>query len=175
MTITKTRVLVKSILVAGLAALAVALAVACSGPVAGTGEGRQEASDSTFGVLPVEEAALVVREHLDDDDFVLLDIRTPIETAGGHLPGAQFLDFYDSAFRSELQKLDRTDTYLIYCRTGNRTGQAYALMTNLGFERVYDMGGGITEWIQRGYPICQETVDGYQLCYGTWPDAEDGT
>lgn len=162
-------------LIALFAALAAFGAVACSGPV-GANVGEVDTSTGgAFGVVTPQEAAVIVRDRLDDPTFVILDIRTPQEIAQGHLPEAAFMDFYAPSFRDDLAQLDRSKTYLIYCRTGNRTGQAYAIMEELGFEKVYDMGGGITQWIALGYPICRSENDGPQLCYGVWPEPQNGS
>jgi len=57
------------------------------------------------------------------------------------------MDSYSPTFADDVETLDRDATILIYCRTGNRTGQTYETMMSLGFEWVYDLDRGITEWI----------------------------
>jgi rhodanese-related sulfurtransferase len=77
----------------------------------------------------------------DRDDVQVIDVRTPQEFGQGHLDGAELLDIYDPGFRDDVAGLDRDATYLLYCRSGNRSGQAAALMQDLGFAEVYDAGG----------------------------------
>ncbi len=84
-------------------------------------------------------------------DHVLLDIRTNPEFNQGHLKGAEMLDFYGPGFKAELQKLDRDKPYLIYCRSGNRTGQTLKLMEQLGFTNVADLHNGIISWVKAGF------------------------
>ena len=117
-----------------------------------------------YGLISPEEAFAVIQAYQEDPDFVLLDIRTPAEVEAGHLPDAENLDFYDSAFRDDLAALDRNKIYLIYCRTANRTGQAWILMTELGFEKVYDLDGGIRLWNDMGYPICVGAIGKGHTC-----------
>lgn len=74
---------------------------------------------------------------------VLLDVRTPGEFSAGHLEGATNVDFENSSFMSELQKLDKTKPYFLYCRSGNRSGQVRTIMKREGFENIYDLQGGI--------------------------------
>ena len=105
----------------------------------------------------------------DDPEFVLLDIRTTPEIDAGHLSGAVALDFYSDTYRDDLAALDRDLIYLIYCRTGNRTGQTYQIMEGLGFEQVYDMGGGITQLIAAGYPVCLGALNAEHTCSGEFP------
>jgi len=121
-----------------------------------------------FGEIESDEAASVIVALLDDPSFVSLDIRTPAEVESGHLPGAVNVDFRSSTFDAEIDRLDRNATYLIYCRTANRTGQAYVRMMEMGFAKVYDMQGGITQWIQLGYPVCVGTL-GEHTCAGEYP------
>jgi rhodanese-related sulfurtransferase len=85
----------------------------------------------------------------------VLDIRTPEEFAAGHLDGARNLDFYNSNFQSEIAKLDKAKTYLIYCRSGNRSGQAVSLFKNAGFKELYDLRGGISAWQSANLQVVQ--------------------
>ncbi len=77
------------------------------------------------------------------DEAVLLDVRTPGEFADGHIEGAINVDYSDPSFVSEIKKLDTSKTYFVYCRSGNRSGSAAALMSEHGFTSVFDMQGGI--------------------------------
>lgn len=99
-----------------------------------------------FGLLEPEEAAALA----DDDTITVIDVRTPEEYAEGHLEGATLIDFYDAGFAEELAALDPDETYLIYCRSGNRSGQTATMMADLGFERVFDLDGGILAWNAAG-------------------------
>lgn len=83
-------------------------------------------------------------------DLVVLDIRTPEEVAEGVLPGAIAIDFYSDTFRDQLAELDRGVPYLVYCRSGNRSAEAVTMMTDLGFEEIYELDGGIVSWVGAG-------------------------
>ncbi len=72
---------------------------------------------------------------------VLLDVRTPAEFAGGHLEGARNVDFLASGFADAVAPLDRDATYYLYCRSGNRSGQAAQRMKAMGFADVHNIGG----------------------------------
>lgn len=74
---------------------------------------------------------------------VLLDVRTPGEFASGHLEGALNVDFNNPTFSEEMQKLDKEKPYFVYCRSGNRSGQAIAMMKNGGFKNLVELQGGI--------------------------------
>lgn len=74
---------------------------------------------------------------------ILLDVRTPAEYDAGHLEGAININFESPSFASELQRLDKTKTYFVYCRSGNRSGQAITIMQKAGFGHIAELQGGI--------------------------------
>ena len=74
------------------------------------------------------------------DGTVLLDVRTAGEHAAGHLDGAQLLDFTGGDLAAAIPSLDPDAEYLVYCRSGNRSGQAIALMERAGFTNLTNLG-----------------------------------
>lgn len=109
--------------------------------VAGCGEGPLGAASADGGAAVetvTADAAVDLLETRDDLDII--DVRTPEEHADGHLVDATLLDFASGAFEEEVGDLDRDQAYLLYCRTGNRSGQAAAIMEELGFTDVVDAG-----------------------------------
>ena len=74
------------------------------------------------------------------DETILLDVRTPEEYAAGHLNGAQLLDFNAGDVAAAVPNLDPDAEYLVYCRSGNRSGQAIALMEQAGFTNLTNLG-----------------------------------
>ncbi|MCK0158407.1 rhodanese-like domain-containing protein [Cellulophaga sp. F20128] len=83
----------------------------------------------------------------EDDNAFVLDVRTEDEVAEGYIPNATNIDIYlGQGFLEELEKLDRTKSYYVYCRSGNRSGQACAIMNSLGFENAYNLEGGFMNW-----------------------------
>lgn len=155
-----------------VAAVSAAVMVGCSGPIAVGPGGGQPSGPPAYGLIDPQLAASVIIEQQDDPNFVLLDVRTDTEIESSHISGAESLDFSSSTFQHDLAQLDRGKTYLIYCRSGNRTGQTYRMMMDLGFEKVYDMDGGITDWINRGYPVCQGPLAAGHTCSGAFPIQE---
>jgi len=87
-----------------------------------------------------------------NSSVVIIDIRTLDEYEVYHLKGALNIDFYKDDFADMLDALDKAKTYMIYCRTGRRTGtdekNARDLMKSLGFSAVYNMLGGIHEFVK---------------------------
>ena len=76
-----------------------------------------------------------------DPDAVVIDVRTPQEFAEGHLRGATNIDVQSGSFEQEVSELETGGSYVVYCRSGNRSARAVELMTNLGFQHVVDAGG----------------------------------
>jgi phage shock protein E len=74
------------------------------------------------------------------DSRVVIDVRGPDEVAEGAIIGATVLDFNAGEFQAKIGDYDRNAAYLVYCRSGNRSGQAVAIMKELGFTDVIDAG-----------------------------------
>jgi len=83
----------------------------------------------------------------------IIDVRTPEEYAGGHIGNAVNVDYYSASFKDEINGFARDRTYIIYCRTGARSAGARDIMKELGFQKIYNMDGGITDWIAKGLPV----------------------
>lgn len=94
----------------------------------------------------------MIRNHQDNLNFVILDVRTLPEFTGEHLENALNLDYHAETFPDALNELDKNKTYLIYCRTGRRSGIALGIMKELNFREVYNMLGGIVQWKEAGLP-----------------------
>jgi rhodanese-related sulfurtransferase len=106
---------------------------------------------SGISTISVDAAAAITDNP--PDDLVVLDVRTPEEFAEGHLEGAVLIDFYAADFADQLAALDANVPYLVYCRSGNRSGQALGVMEQLGFTSVVDVDGGIVAWTDAGLPV----------------------
>lgn len=78
---------------------------------------------------------------------VVIDVRTPGETAAGVIEGVDlFIDFNAPNFAAEVAKLDKSKTYVLYCRSGGRSAAASQVFVDKGFKTVYNLAGGITAW-----------------------------
>lgn len=108
---------------------------------------------ATEQAISARQFKLLLDEHRGDSDVVLLDVRTPKEFSNGHIEGALLLDYHARDFVDRLKALDRDKTYLIYCRSGNRSGQSLTIFEKLGFQDAYHMATGINGWLQEKYPL----------------------
>lgn len=128
-------------LLAALLATGALLVAGCSSSA--TTEGDLET------VAPTDAAEVIA----SDGDVIVLDIRTPEEYSAGVIEGAINIDFYDADFSDQLDTLDKDAHYVVYCRSGNRTGQAMGTFANLGFAEVTEIDGGIANWHGAGLPV----------------------
>lgn len=138
---------IASLRLAALGMLLVALTLLLPAPLmAGSGD------------LTPQAAMQRIVELGDKPDFVLLDVRTPGEYNKGHIQGAKLLDYYHRDFLKRLKTLDREKNYLLYCRTGNRSGRTLTVMGKLGFKRAAHLAGGIVAWQGKGYSLIKSKV-----------------
>ena len=122
-----------------------------------TGPGRtttQTATPAASTVVDVttKEAWDMVQAHRGQPDFVVVDVRTPDEYNSGHIEGAINIDYLAQTFKADVSAMNMNRTYLVYCRSGTRSRSATTTMAGLGFEHVYNMLGGFTEWQKEGFP-----------------------
>ena len=105
--------------------------------------------------VTVAQAQKLIKERAGKADFVILDVRTPEEFAEGHIDGAVNRDVQSRDFEKRLRTLDRNKSYLVYCRTGNRSRQAILAMEALGFRAIFHMNEGIVKWKQQNLPLAR--------------------
>lgn len=86
-------------------------------------------------------------------DSVIIDVRTPGEFAGGHLEGALNIDIQSPDFAAQISQLDPNGDYFVYCRSGNRSGQAISQMTNMGFTSMTNGGSVSNASSVSGVPV----------------------
>jgi rhodanese-related sulfurtransferase len=108
---------------------------------------------SGFTDVTVDQGRELVQRRAGQTDFIILDVRTPEEFAEGHLAGALNINVLAPDFAARLATLDRGKTYLVYCRTGNRSTKAVQAMERLGFRSVYHMVEGMVGWQKKGFPV----------------------
>ena len=110
-----------------------------------------DGSSSSQSATTLDAAAF--GERVASDGVVVLDVRTPEEFAAGHLAGAVNVDLESGSFESDITGLDQAAPYAVYCRSGNRSGQAMGIMQDAGFTDVAHLDGGIVAWQEAGGQI----------------------
>lgn len=117
--------------------------------IAVTGCIGQDAGDVPVGYIDVN--ASQAKEMIDSGEFFLLDVRTQEEYDEGHINGSILIPV--EVIGSRLDELPEDMKILVYCRTGIRSAQASQVLVDNGFEQVYNMKGGINEWMNSGYEV----------------------
>ncbi|WP_194778061.1 rhodanese-like domain-containing protein [Pararhodonellum marinum] len=85
-------------------------------------------------------------KEMGNKGTVLIDVRSAGEFGSGKIKGARNLDVMRSDFNKQIQHLDKDKTYLLYCRSGNRSGQACAIMAEAGFTQLKNLNSGLMGW-----------------------------
>lgn len=83
----------------------------------------------------------------EDKNSIILDVRTAEECEEGIIPNAINIDIYKGqGFIYQIEELDKSKNYYIYCKAGGRSGQACNIMNQLGFETTYNLAEGFVQW-----------------------------
>lgn len=111
--------------------------------------GKDETSDSSIKDINAEEAYTLLNSD-GGKEVVVIDIRTADEYNASHIPNAINIDFYSEDFRGRVLSLNTNESYLYYCRSGNRSIQAKGVFEELN-ATVYHMKTGFRDWVGK-YP-----------------------
>ncbi len=112
-----------------------------------------EANQLPVQVLEPKDALSRIQKNKGNGQFVILDVRTADEFRGGHIGNAINIDYHGTGFRDRLSKLDREKTYLVYCRSGSRSGAAVRAMRSLSFASIYRIAGDMGKWQSQNLPL----------------------
>ena len=82
----------------------------------------------------------------EDENAILIDVRTPMENQSKRIPNSVLIDISSPQFLSEINKLDKTKNYYLYCRSGSRSFIAGMQMISMGFNNVSHLQPGIKGW-----------------------------
>lgn len=100
-------------------------------------------AQTSFKNAPISELTALKKEK----QAIVIDVRTPAEWQQGVISGADlFIDYNSPTFKQQVAKLDKSKTYIVYCRSGGRSAGASQVMTDAGFKHVVNMQGGISSW-----------------------------
>ncbi len=102
-----------------------------------TNQQTEAASSASYNNLTVDE---VVTLWKSNTNIILIDVRTPDEIKEtGSIEGATNIDFKAPDFKENVSSLDKSKEYIIFCRSGNRSGQASQIMADLGFTNINNL------------------------------------
>lgn len=96
------------------------------------------------------EVRLVSAEEMQSilelEDVQLVDVRTAEEFAIEHIPNAQNIDFRSPTFDMDITELDKTKPVVLYCKSGGRSSKCVKKMKDAGFQKIYELDGGLSKW-----------------------------
>ena len=133
---------------AGILIIFLMVAICMTGSYAQTTQPKQMVK-----TINSSESAEMIKKNLNNKNFVILDVRTPSEYTDGHLANATNIDFNATDFAVKVGKLDKSKTYLVYCRAGHRSASAAEIMKTQAFQTIYNLDGGITQWTTDKNPV----------------------
>lgn len=106
---------------------------------------------STDSDSAINLAAQEFQAKIQEAGVVILDVRTRGEFNEGHIENAINIDVESSSFQSEIAKLDKSKTYAVYCRSGRRSADAVAKMSEQKFTSLVNLNGGVIDWSNAGF------------------------
>ena len=92
-------------------------------------------------------------EFIELNDAVLVDVRTEDEYNSGYIENSLNIDYFSNDFSVNADKLDKSTPIILYCRSGKRSSMSANKISKLGFKEIYNLEGGILEWIEEGNAV----------------------
>jgi len=108
---------------------------------------QNRSANSNITMIDSEE----MKTLLQNEEMQLVDVRTVVEFNEQYIKGAQNI-VYDDNFEQKLGKLEKDKPIIIYCRSGRRTALSADIMEKQGFTKIYELEGGIMQWMKEGRP-----------------------
>lgn len=106
-----------------------------------------------INAVSAEEFAQIV----ESKECLVIDVRTAAEFNSGHIKDVATVDFNSAEFEHKFKFMDTNMCIALYCRSGNRSGQALNLLKNdLGFKNIVHLDGGVKAWTAAGYELVKE-------------------
>ena len=92
-------------------------------------------------------------DFIEINNAVLVDVRTHDEYNSGYIENSLNIDYLSNDFSENVEKLDKNIPIVLYCRSGKRSSMSANKLSELGFKEIYNLEGGILEWIELGNSV----------------------
>ncbi len=120
---------------------------------------KTDTTEATTNTEVAEQTATTSKQKIEKFDafqfnekmlqlivYNLVDVRTPEEFAQASIPKSKNIDINGDSFEAELAKLEKEKPLFIYCKSGGRSAKAVEKATEMGFERIIELDGGMDAW-----------------------------
>ena len=111
-----------------------------------------------LGIQEIDSTILAEMVAANEEDYLLVDVRTHTEMAQGMLAGAEAVPMHLVPLR--LEEWRSRKKIVVYCRTGARSGQVCAWLQQQGVEQAINLSDGIVGWHRQGYPVEKPNITG---------------
>ena len=103
---------------------------------------NKKADSSDIKLVTADE----MKQIIELEDVQVVDVRTASEFEAIHVKSAQNIDFNSPTFDKDIQKLDKSKPVVLYCKGGGRSAKCAKKLKDAGFEKIYDLEGGLSKW-----------------------------
>ncbi|MEP0262848.1 rhodanese-like domain-containing protein [Dokdonia sp.] len=110
---------------------------------------KEVATEPRVEVISVQEMEEVLRA----ESVQLIDVRTRNEFASNHIKNAKNIVYQGDDWAAQISELDKDKPVYVYCQKGGRSAKCAALLEEAGFEKIYDLEGGISQWTAEGKEV----------------------
>jgi len=110
-----------------------------------------ESEQKYFNISPDSAYQMLTNPKLSDS-IIVLDVRTKREYSEGYIDSAININYYSDNFKKDVSGLDKNKIYILYCKSGGRSALSCEIMSELGFNRLYNIEGGFEAWVKSGLP-----------------------
>ena len=107
----------------------------------------------------INEISDIQFTEIQDNDYILVDVRTAEEYESGHIQDAVNFDFYSESFQNDILTLDKSSAIILYCRTQNRSTKTANYLKENGYKEITVLEGGITSWVKNGNDLVYNFSD----------------
>jgi len=109
-------------------------------------------SEANYHNIDIVDAKYTIESN---KDIVVIDVRTISEYKSGHISDAISIPLL--SLKQRINELDKEDSIIVYCKGGSRSEEACKILTQNGFENIFNLEGGIDAWSFAGYEIVEST------------------
>ena len=112
-----------------------------------------EITDAAYITITVDEAKQMMDEN---QRIVILDVRTLAEYKSGHIDGSKLIPLLE--LEERINAIDGNSAVIVYCRSGVKSEKDSKILLDHGFDKVYNIRGGLNAWQDAGFPVVSNSA-----------------